>query len=178
MNKIQTNGLLVKTGKVYNDKHVYTLTVKRKSDTVDSLLVLSEQDQLPEGSVHVEGEIHAEYIKGVGVPPFICPDSVMAGEDDGSSHAELMGIVKKKPECRKTKSGISLATVVLDTEAGPIPVLLWGVNAKKSEAFEPGDCLKVAGRLQSRDYPDRHKVWHTAYELSTKDCEVCSSDNE
>lgn len=178
MNKISINGVLTKKDAVYNQNQAYSLSVERKSGTVDTLLVLSPDAGLLEGPVHIEGKLHAEYIHGIGVPAAIIPDTVVPGEADGSSEAEITGILKEKPKCRTTKSGLGVASIRIVTEEGTIPVLLWGGNAANAEKlFDAGDLVGAAGRLQSREYPDRQKVVHTTYELSARGLERMDGEN-
>lgn len=168
MNEIKVNGLLSRDDVKYNQKWAYHLAVPRMSGTVDTLLVLSEEENLPEGPVQVKGHMHAEYIHGLGVPITIIPDTVRKDENNGLSEASLSGSVRKLPSYRKTKSGMPVLSVMLDTEEGPMPVLLWNHNAEKAKDLQPGDMIQVSGRLQSRNYPDRKKNWHTTYEVSSR----------
>lgn len=182
MNKIMVNGILVKGDTVrqcdlrYNGKQVYTLTVTRKSDRVDHLLVLSPDENLPEGPVCIKGNLHAEYIHYLNsVPVVIFPDLVKPDRSNGYSETELTGIVKAKPKARMTKSGLAITSVLLNTEDGPVPILLWGKNATDAEEMlEAGDVIKVMGRLQSREYPDKKKNNRTTYELSARKFEIIS----
>lgn len=179
MNNIIANGILTKGDTVrqcdmkYNEKQVYTLDVGRNSNIVDHLLVLSPDENLPEGPVQIKGKLHAEYIHYVGgVPVVIIPDVVKSSTNDRYSLVELTGILKTKPKAHNTKSGVAIASVLLDTNEGTVPVLLWGSNATKGEKnFEIGDLVKVTGRLQSREYPDKQKNIHTTYELSSRKIE-------
>lgn len=174
MNTIVVNGILTKGDTVrgydvkYNEKQVYTLAVTRRSGTIDTLLVLSDEE-LQEGLVMVEGHLHAEYIHHIGhVPVVIIADHVKSDEDNGYCMIELIGPLKKKPTLRSTNSGLAIASGILNTDDGPIPVLFWGSNATNAEqVLDADDRIKVIGRLQSRKYPDRKKNWHTTYELST-----------
>lgn len=172
MTKININGILTKTKDKCIHKQVYTLEVTRRSGTVDTLLVLSEKDDLPEGTVRIEGNLHASvsYIHSIKcVPVVIFPDVVEPDENNGYSMSEVIGTLKEKPKCRKIKNGLSLASVLIKTEDGPIPVLVWGDKAEEAEKnLKAGDLVKAEGRLQSRTYPDRKKEWHTTYELSSK----------
>lgn len=167
MNEVAINGVLINEGKEYNPGHVYTLDVTRRSGVTDILLVLSPDGGLLEGEVHITGHVRAEYIRGLGVPLFIVPDSVEAGTADGASRTTVTGMLKADPVCRATKTARSIASICIRTEEGMVPAVLWGKAARDAETkYKAGDMVKVTGRLQSREYPDRKGEWHTTYELS------------
>lgn len=175
MNQIKVNGILAKTEHKYAGRQGYELAVKRKSGTVDTLLVLSEKEDLPEGPVYVEGTLHASYIHSIGrVPVTIFPDTVEPGEDTGYSKSEITGVLKDKPKCRTTKGNYKIASAVVLTDDGPVPVLAWNERAVEAESLNPGDRVRAEGRLQSRQYPDKNREWHTTYELSSRGFEPVS----
>lgn len=174
MNKIVVNGILKRDGKEYAAGHAYRLDVARKSGTVDSLLVLHPDNTLPEGPVAITGKLKSEYIHGLGVPAYIAPDTVTAvteNEAAGVSEASVTGTLKAVPKCRKcrnTHNAKVIASILLKTEDGTIPVILWGNSAKKAEdKFRAGDTVTVTGRMQSREYSDKKGGRHTTYELSS-----------
>ena len=178
MNEIKICGNLRKEDKKYEDGHLYLLEVKRKSGFLDKLMVLSPDDTLTCGSVCITGHIKSDYIEGLGVPVFIIPDMVESvGKDDRElkpengdyfSRTTITGKLKTAPVCRKIKDGF-ISTVLVVTEDGTVPVLLWNDTAKAAaEKYKAKDEVKVSGRLQSRDYPDKNGVWHTTYELSAR----------
>lgn len=180
MNKITVGGILRHGEKKYAPGYEYHLDVTRKSGTVDSLLVLSPDENLPEGGVTITGKLRSEYIHGVGVPAFIVPDIVEPADEEkynGLSEAVVTGTIKSDPKCRATYSAKSITSILLRTEEGMIPVLLWGGNAKKAEKdFKAGDRITVTGRMQSREYPDKNKVRHITYELSGSKAEMAEDE--
>lgn len=168
MNKIEVYGNLTKTDKKYVPGYVYELAIRRKSGTIDTIMVISPESGLMEGSVHITGHVRSEYIHGVGVPVFIVPEMIEAGtEESGFSETVVTGTLKDVPKCRSTKSGKAVATILVITEEGTIPTLLWGGNATSTaETYKAGDRIRVTGRMQSREYPDKKGNIHTTYELS------------
>ncbi len=170
MNKIIANGILKKAEKPYDSRYLYWLEVARKSGTIDTVMVLSEDGGLMEGLVKITGALKSEYIHPVGVPVFIVPEMVEPGEEKAevSSEAVVTGTLKHNPVCRTTKKGKNVSTILLITEGGTIPVLLWNDNAKQApDKFKEGDTLTATGRLQSREYPVKDGA-RTTYELSAR----------
>ena len=59
-----------------------------------------------------------------------------------------------------------------DGESDYIPCIAWNRTARWSEALEPGDYIRIIGRIQSREYfkkrPDGEKEKRVAYEVSIK----------
>lgn len=167
MNQIKVNGNLRKGDGQYELGHVYWLDVARKSDTVDTLMVISPEDNLIEGNVCVKGHMKAAWIKDMGVPVFIVPESVEAAENDGTSEAIVTGTVKRDLVLRKTHGGRQIVTLLLVTDEGQIPVLLWNGTAKNAVSrYKAGDKVRIKGRLQSRTYKSRKTNDKTTYELS------------
>lgn len=174
MNEVKIHGDLRRGDETCAPGHVYWLDVKRNSGVTDTLLVLSPDDSLPTGSVHIRGYLKAEYICNMGVPVFIVPVEVTEGISDGVSETVITGTLKKAPKCKETRlQNKILAKFMLITENGPVPVLAWNSVAKKAEeTMKPGDNVKVVGRMQGREYPDRNGEWHRTYELSARTADV------
>lgn len=167
MNKITINGILKKGNVRYAPGYVYWLDVTRKSGTVDKLLVISPDDGLMEGSVYITGHMAARYLKDLGVPVYIVPETVEECTDSNLSEAVITGILKKDLVCRNTHKGKCITTLHLKTDDGQIPAILWGSTAMDAvNTFHAGDMVKVIGRLQSREYPDKKRCKHTTYEIS------------
>lgn len=168
MNRIRIHGILRRGDKEYVPGYLYWLDVARRSGTIDRLIVLSPDPALIEGEVYITGHLHAEYLDKVGVPVFIVPEAVEPGISDGTSRAELTGIIKADPICRFTVGAKTpIASIILKTDEGPIPVIVWGGNAKRAaERLKAGMEVRVVARLQSRMYPDKNGDEHTTYELS------------
>ena len=61
-----------------------------------------------------------------------------------------------------------------------IPCICWGRNARYVSNLEAGTCLKVSGRIQSREYEkklaDGTKDVRTTYEVSVSKIEVVEGE--
>lgn len=180
MNRIRISGTIARDDGTFGkeSENLYWLDVRRNSGTVDRLMVFADGD-VPEGDVTVEGTLKAAYRKGVGVPAFIEAENVVPAREgeQGTNDAAVTGVLKEDPVCREKerKDGGSpdrpgpryLSSIVLKTESGPIPVVLWGVTAKKAaEQLHAGDRITATGRMQSRRYRTKDGRRRTAYELS------------
>lgn len=173
MNDSVISGILKKGDKDYPQGCLYMLDVPRRSGTVDSLMVLSHTPDLMEGPVTITGHVKAEYIHKIGVPVYIVPEKIEPAEETGPSKTTVTGRLKEDPVCRKTKQGKAVSTILLVTNDGTVPVLLWGKRAETApEKFKAGDMLTASGRLQSRDYPDKKGGARTTYELSATSVEL------
>lgn len=169
MNNIEVIGTLRDGEKEYKQGHLYLLDAPRKSDTIDTLMVFANEE-LPVGPVKVTGKLQSGYIHKVGVPTYILPETIEALESvDALSDASITGTLKKDPVCRQTKKNKNICTILVVTDDGTVPVLLWGDVAKEApEKYRAGDRLNVRGRLQSREYPGKDEGKRTAWELSAR----------
>lgn len=170
MNKIEAIGTLRDGGKEYKQGRLYLLDVPRRSDTVDTLMVFADEE-LPLGPMKVTGTLQSGYIHKLGVPTYIQPETVEVLTEAGEvlSDASVEGRLKKDPVCRKTKKGKSMCTILVVTDDGTVPVLLWGTAAEEAPGkYRAGDRLLIKGRLQSREYPAKDGSVRTAWELSAR----------
>lgn len=180
MNRIKASGTITRDDGTFGkeSENLYWLDVRRNSGTVDRLMVFADCD-VPEGEVTVDGIVKAAYRKGVGVPSFIEAASVMPAQEgeQGLNKAYVEGVLKEDPVCREVprKDGGKpdrtgpryISSVILRTDKGPVPVVLWGSMAKKAaEELRAGDRLEAGGRMQSRRYRTKDGRRRTAYELS------------
>lgn len=88
----------------------------------------------------------------------------------------LEGYICKQPVYRHTPLGREIADIMLAVnrsynKSDYIPCILWGRNAQYISTLNAGSCIRVAGRIQSRDYTKNNEV-KTAYELSVSLLEV------
>lgn len=169
MTACEINGVLKKADKKVENGVLYFLEVPRLSGTIDTLMVITPDDDLPEGEVHIKGHVEAAWMPKLGVPTFIVPHTVTPGPSDGVSKTVITGAIKEDPVVRAARDKKTLSTILVTTDEGTIPVLLWGRNASRAESdFQAGDMVAVEGRLQSREYSTRAGGRRTAYELSAK----------
>ena len=92
----------------------------------------------------------------------------------------LDGFICKMPLYRKTPLGREIADVLLAVnrpygKSDYIPCIAWGRNARFAEGLPVGTHVKLAGRIQSRDYvkmANGIEEAKTAYEVSVSKLEV------
>lgn len=162
-----------------------TLCVKRDSGNID-LVPLLISDRLMDSSikynyVYVTGEFrsynqHDEDKDRLKLYVFV--DSMAAVEaEDNVNDVFLEGFVCKQPTYRHTPHGREIADVMLAVnrqygKSDYIPCILWGRNAYFVKDLKTGSSLRVAGRIQSREY-NKNGERKTAYELSVNLVELC-----
>lgn len=97
--------------------------------------------------------------------------------DEGANPnvAELTGYVCKPPIYRTTPFNREICDMLIAVnraydKSDYIPCIAWGRNARYARNFEVGQCISIAGRIQSREYhkklDDGTTEVRTAYELS------------
>lgn len=89
----------------------------------------------------------------------------------------LEGYICKQPTYRHTPMGREIADVILAVnraygKSDYIPCILWGRTAYYVKSLSVGSSIRVAGRIQSREYAKNGET-KTAYELSVNLLEVC-----
>lgn len=155
-----------------------TLCVKRDSGNVD-LVPLLISDRLIDSTikynyVYVTGGFrsynqHDEDKNRLKLYVFV--DSMAAVEaEDNVNDVFLEGFLCKQPTYRHTPHGREIADVMLAInrqygKSDYIPCILWGRNAYFVKDLKAGSSLRVAGRIQSREY-NKNGERKTAYELS------------
>lgn len=96
-------------------------------------------------------------------------------EETDVNETRITGRIARPPICRTTPFSREIADVVVAVDHGlmkryVLPSIAWGRNARKAELFKTGDAVRIAGRLQSREYlkkhPDGTEEKRTAYEIS------------
>ena len=155
-----------------------TLCVKRDSGNVD-LVPLLISDRLIDSTikynyVYVTGGFrsynqHDEDKDRLKLYVFV--DSMAAVEAcKNVNDVFLEGYLCKQPTYRHTPHGREIADVMLAVnrqygKSDYIPCILWGRNAYFVKDLKAGSSLRVAGRIQSREY-NKNGERKTAYELS------------
>lgn len=89
----------------------------------------------------------------------------------------LEGYLCKTPTYRHTPLGREISDLMLAVnrsynKSDYIPCICWGRSAYYARGLEAGNGLRVAGRIQSREY-NKNGETKTAYELSVNLIEVC-----
>lgn len=155
-----------------------TLCVQRGSGNID-LVPLLISDRLIDATikydcVYVTGEFrsynqHDEDKNRLKLYVFV--DSMAAVEtSENVNDVYLEGFLCKQPTYRHTPQGREIADVMLAVnrqygKSDYIPCILWGRNAYFVKDLKAGSSLRVAGRIQSREY-NKNGECKTAYELS------------
>lgn len=106
-----------------------------------------------------------------------------------TNEIELIGYIVKQPVFRKTPLGKEICDLILAVnrpygKTDYIPCIVWGRNARFSRTLNIGDKVKLAGRIQSRNYQRKlseteiDPVIRTAYEVSGYMIHHFNEDNE
>ena len=102
-------------------------------------------------------------------------------KEDDLNCIEITGFVCKPPVYRKTPLGREIADLLIAVnrqygKSDYIPCISWGRNAKYTRGFHVGDCYKIIGRIQSREYAkkisDEITETRIAYEVSITRLEI------
>lgn len=78
-------------------------------------------------------------------------------EDYNNNEITIEGYICKKPIYRQTPNGREIADILLAVnrpygKSDYIPCITWGRNARFTETLEIGTCIKIIGRVQSREF--------------------------
>ena len=102
---------------------------------------------------------------------FVFVDTIGPVEaDEDINDIFLEGYICKSPVYRLTPLGRQISDVLLAVNRGYnksdyIPCVIWGRNALAVKDLSVGQRIRVAGRIQSREYTKNDEI-KTAYELS------------
>ena len=189
---------------VFGEKfYSFSLKIKRLSGQADVLpVVISERliydDMIVAGKrFYIEGQLRSYNIVNdnkskLQLQTFIKEISEEAPENDINS-IFLEGFICKPPIYRVTPFSREIADILIAVnraygKSDYIPTICWGRNARYCQKLNVGDCLRVEGRLQSREYQkkldDDTVINKVAYEVSVsklslnKNDETDSSDDE
>lgn len=173
---------------MYGEKfYMTTVAVTRDSGRTDIIPLLISERVMNEGSslngacVHIAGEFrsynkHDENKSSLKLYVFVNELEILS-ESANVNDVFLEGYICKPPTYRHTPLGREIADVILAVNRGfnksdYIPCILWGRNAYYVKSLSVGDSIRVAGRIQSREYTKNDEV-KTAYELSVSLLELC-----
>ena len=104
-----------------------------------------------------------------------------------SNEVTLIGYICKKPIYRQTPFKREIADILLAVnraynKSDYIPCIAWGRNARFCQNIEVGTCVKIIGRVQSREYEkkleDGTVQERVAYEVSVGSMEIIDEDNK
>jgi len=156
-----------------------SLSIKRDSGKADVIpLLISERlidvsKSYINQSFHVIGEFrsynqHDEDKNRLKLYVFVT--AIDLTDSGNINDVFLEGYICKTPTYRRTPLGREISDVMLAVnraygKSDYIPCLLWGRNAQYVRSLNAGDRIRVAGRVQSREYNKNGEV-KIAYELS------------
>ena len=104
-----------------------------------------------------------------------------------SNEVTLVGYICKKPIYRQTPFGREISDILLAVnraynKSDYIPCIAWGRNARFCQNIEVGTKVKIAGRVQSRNYEKKFEdgttQTRTAYEVSISSLEIVNEEEE
>lgn len=171
------------------------LFTERTSGNADIIpLLISEKlfiSSLNGEYVSVSGELrsynnHKEGKGGLQLNVFVQEMRILDGEfADLANEIELVGYICKEPVYRKTPLGREIADILLEVnrsygKSDYIPCICWGRNAANASNLEIGTRIRIAGRIQSREYQKKisetESETRTAYEVSAGRIEVVEDE--
>lgn len=162
------------------------LSVTRTSGAIDVIPVIIsesmiEKDQSYKGKlVYIRGQFRSfnrHEADRTHLDLYIFPESIqIVDECYHENDVFLEGFICNQPISRETPNGRIIADVILAVnryygKSDYIPVILWGRNAYSVSHLRTGDCIRVAGRAQSRTYTKDGEI-RTVYEISTSKYEA------
>lgn len=199
-NRVEVAGKIISdlefNHEMYGEKfYSAMLFTERTSGTADMIpLLISEQlftSNLNGKYVSVMGEFrtynnHAEGTTRLQLNVFVQVMRILDGESaDFANGIELMGYICKSPVYRKTPLGREIADILLAVnrpygKSDYIPCICWGRNAAYASKLEIGTRIRIAGRIQSREYQKKisetESETRTAYEVSVSRIEVVEDE--
>ena len=161
----------------------FTLEVARLSGAVDILPVIAEQQILNAFDLSggqmltVTGQVRSHNIRTDGLRHlliFVFASAIVCEDGDPINEVILEGPLCKEPVYRRTPLGREICDVMLAVprafrRADYLPCILWGRTAQEAARCAVRDCIRIHGRLQSRNYTkltDNGPEERTAYEIS------------
>lgn len=178
---------------IYGEKYYkITLSVTRDSGTVDKIPVLVSERliNIKEYNVNecvlVKGQYRSYNLHGdfkTKLVLFVFANSFeKMNYSDNYNEVFLEGNITRPPVFRQTPLGREIADIILAVPRGfgktdYIPCVCWSRTAKYVCDLGMGETIRVAGRVQSRDYVKDGET-KTAYEVSVSLVEYVSKEYE
>ena len=164
-----------------------TISVKRSSGNVDLIPALVSERLIDVSQnyanerVFLTGQFrsynrHEENKNTLKLYVFIT-EITFTDENRDVNDVFLEGYLCKTPTYRHTPLGREVSDILLAVnraynKSDYIPCICWGRNAFYVRSLNAGDHIRVAGRIQSREYIKNGET-KTAYELSVNLLELC-----
>ena len=187
-NQITLRGTLLSLPHYSHENHGrrfcrFTLEVPRLSGTVDLLPVVAEESLIhsidPTGGekLTVVGQIRSHNVRTNGIRHlliFVFASSITAEDGEPINECVIEGPLCKEPTYRRTPLGREICDVMLAIprafrRADYLPCILWGRVAQQASQCHTRECIRIYGRLQSRNYTkvtEDGTFERTAYEVS------------
>ena len=187
-NQITLRGTLLSLPHYSHENHGrrfcrFTLEVPRLSGTVDLLPVVAEESLIksidPTGGekLTVVGQIRSHNVRANGIRHlliFVFASSITAEDGEPINECIIEGPLCKEPTYRRTPLGREICDVMLAIprafrRADYLPCILWGRVAQQASQCHTRECIRIYGRLQSRNYTkvtEDGTFERTAYEVS------------
>lgn len=144
------------------------LAVRRLSDTIDHIPIMVSDRAIDMTEswtgrrVKITGSFrsynsHSEK-KNRLILHLFADEVIEVGEDeDDEDEVTLEGYICKQPVYRKTPLGKEICDVLIAvnrmySKSDYIPIICWGRNAKFASNLPVGTRIRIAGRIQSREY--------------------------
>lgn len=187
-NQITLRGSLMSLPRFSHENHGkkffrFTLEVPRLSGTVDLLPIVAEDKVIetinPDGGemLTVNGQIRSHNVRndtGRHLLIFVFASSIVCEDGDPINDVILEGPLCRDPVYRRTPLGREICDIMLAVprafkRADYLPCILWGRTAQEGSQCHTRDCIRIYGRLQSRNYTKQTESGaqeRTAYEIS------------
>ena len=187
-NQITLRGSLLSLPQFSHENHGkrfyrFTLEVPRLSGTVDLLPIVAEESIVesinPDGGemLTVWGQVRSHNIRTDGVRHlliFVFATAIIAEDGEPINDVVLEGPLCREPSYRRTPLGREICDIMLAVprafkRADYLPCILWGRTAQEGAECHTRDCIRIYGRLQSRNYTkmtENGPQERTAYEIS------------
>lgn len=187
-NQITLRGSLMSLPRFSHENHGkkffrFTLEVPRLSGTVDLLPIVAEDKVIetinPDGGemLTVSGQIRSHNVRndtGRHLLIFVFASSIVCEDGDPINDVVLEGPLCRDPVYRRTPLGREICDIMLAVprafkRADYLPCILWGRTAQEGSQCHTRDCIRIYGRLQSRNYTKQTESGtqeRTAYEIS------------
>ena len=167
----------------------FILEVPRLSGAIDFLPVIAEKQTLDQidptagAMLTVCGQIRSHNLRQDGARHlmiFVFATSVTAEDGEPQNDVIVEGILCREPVFRRTPLGREICDVMLAVprafkRADYLPCILWGRTAQDVAVCHTRDCIRIEGRLQSRNYTkitEDGPEERTAYEVSALSAEI------
>ena len=161
----------------------FTLEVPRLSGTVDLLPIVAEESILNAMDLSggemltVTGQIRSHNVRTDGIRRlliFVFATSIVCEDGEPMNDVVIQGPLCKEPVYRRTPLGREICDVMLAIprafrRADYLPCILWGRVALEASQCHTRECIRIYGRLQSRNYTkitEDGSIERTAYEVS------------